>query len=349
MTTSSPARPHALPRRTALLVGGLALGWLLTPGAGLGARPPGAWRPLAPLPVARFEAQGAAVGGRLYVVGGFYNSGIDATTRVDVYDPAHDAWTRVAALPEPVTHTQVVVDGPTIYLVGGYVGRDPGGSTTHVWKYDSVADRWSPGPALPARRGAGAAVRLGRDLHYFGGTDRRAREVDVVDRDDHYVLSLDGGTTWAQRAPLPNPRNHFAGAVLDGRIYAIGGQRGRDEAAGNQRQVDVYDPTTDTWSRAADLPAPRGHIASSTFVVAGRIVVMGGSVDGGCCGRASADVIAYEPAADAWVTLPPLPAARKTTVAAVVGEGVVVTAGEPGPPTPTNEAWYRDLAGYLTE
>jgi N-acetylneuraminic acid mutarotase len=309
--------------------------------------PGGPWRPVAGPPVARFEAQGAAAGGKLYLFGGFYNTRMDAATRSDAYDPATDSWTRIADLPEPLTHAPVVVDGKTLYILGGYVARHPGGSTAHVWKYDVEANAWSQAPDLPAPRGAGAAARVGRTLHFFGGTDRPAGQTDDVDQPDHFVLALDGGAArWERRAPLPHPRNHLAGLALGDRIYAIGGQRGHDEGTEAQSAVEVYDPAGDAWRAVAPLPLARGHIASSTFDVDGRIMVMGGSVDdGACCGAATAEVSLYDPEADLWVRLTPLPVPRKSPVAGLAGGRIVVATGNPGDATPTFATWALDSAG----
>jgi N-acetylneuraminic acid mutarotase len=107
-------------------------------------------------------------------------------------------------------------------------------------------------------------------------------------------------------------------------VYALGGQHGENEAWGNQSQVDVYDPATDRWTRAADMPAARGHISASTVVVDGRLVVIGGTRQGN---YASADVAAYDPATDAWTSLPSLPQGRKTPVADFIDGDLYVATG----------------------
>jgi N-acetylneuraminic acid mutarotase len=136
---------------------------------------------------------------------------------------------------------------------------------------------------------------------------------------------------------MPNPRNHLAGAALDGKIYAVGGQHEGDERSTNQSEVDAYDPTTDRWERVADLPEPRGHIAS--FVLDNCIVAVGGSVDGGDNGLATAEVTAYDPDMNVWVELPPLPEGRKTPVADAVGDRMIVTTG-----SGTDTTWVGVLA-----
>jgi len=291
-----------------------------------------AWSAVKATPGPRGEAQGAAVGSRLFVFGGFTSGGatsLPVTARSDAYDAAADAWQQIADLPVAVTHAAAVVDGTTIWLLGGYVGDSPGPATDQVWRYSTTTNAWSPGPPLPAPRGAGGAALLDGELHYFGGTSRGTGP-GSPDEDEHWVLRVDGGTAWEPRAPLPNPRNHLAGAALGGRIYAVGGQHGENERTGNQRQVDAYDPATDSWTQVADLPSARGHVATSAVVVAGRIVVIGGTEQGNV---ASALVEAYDPAANAWLALPALPQGRKSPVAGLIGGDLYVATGSFKTPT----------------
>lgn len=283
------------------------------------------WTEQAPALQAVFEAQGAAVGGALYVFGGF-DSSLQTTAASQMYDLAANRWSSVSDMPEQVTHGAVAVDGTIIYIAGGFVGPHPGPQTNHVWKYDTVARTWSLGPSLPEARGGGALVRQGRELHFFGGTERDLinRSVYLRDRPEHWVLRLDGGAAWTNAAPMPNPRNHMAGVALGGLIYAIGGQHLGDEIAGNQSDVQAYDPTTNSWTARADMPRPAGHISSSTFVQNNRIMVIGGVTQGSL---KAANVIEYDPSSNRWAELTPIPEARQSPVADAIGNQVVVTAG----------------------
>ncbi|WP_052351753.1 Kelch repeat-containing protein [Deinococcus pimensis] len=275
-----------------------------------------------------FEAQGAAVGGRLYVFGGFdryVNLLPKVTTRVSAFDPATGEWQARAPLPEGLTHAGVAVDGSTVYLAGGFVGDHPGPATSHVRAYDTTTDRWSSRPDLPGARGGGALVRLGRDLHFFGGT-QRSGDTYLKDFGDHWVLNLDAPAQgWQSRAPLPNPRNHMAGVVIGGEILAVGGQHLGDEVSGNQSSVERYDPATDTWETRADLPLPLSHTSSSTFVWRDQVLVVGGVTNGQ---RKSATVWSYDPLSNRWTALSSLPAARQSPVADAVNGRVVVSGGE---------------------
>ncbi len=295
---------------------------------------PLSWSELAPSPTALYEGQGAAVNGRLYVFGGFDRNVDDqpiATSAAHVYDPATNTWATLHDIPDVVTHAGVAVDGSNIYLAGGFVGDHPGPQTDHVWRYDSTADRWTALPPLPGARGAGALVRQGRDLHYFGGTERTVDGDYLHDDADHVILSLDAPTAWRAAAPLPNPRNHLGAAVLGGMIYAVGGQHLGNEAYGDLTDVDRYDPATDTWTAVSPLPMPLGHITSSTVVLGSRLLVIGGVTlathAGAVEGLESDEVMAYDPATDRWSPLTPLPSPRQSPVADTIGNTVVVTTG----------------------
>ncbi|MBG6239956.1 N-acetylneuraminic acid mutarotase [Mycetocola sp. CAN_C7] len=282
---------------------------------------PFTWDTRAQSPIARSEGQGAVVAGKLYVFGGFY-TGTTTTARSDVYDPAANTWSQLPDLPEELTHSAVVADGSTVWLVGGYVDNHPGPSTRSVWKYNTVSRTYTRGPLLPAPRGAGAAAIVGRELHFFGGTSRVAGSTADPDQPDHWVLNLDNGTTWGARAPLPNPRNHLAGATVAGKVYAIGGQHNENENTGLQSDVHRFDPATNAWTKVASLPKARSHIVS--VVRDGQILVLGGTNPGN---TASSDVTVYSPDSNTWSKLPSLPGGRKTAVAGLINGVVYLTGG----------------------
>ena len=293
------------------------------------------WTPRARAPLPLFEAQGGVVNGKLYVFGGYDNEAIEATAKSSVYDPATDSWSALTPVPEAITHAGNAVDGNTFYLAGGFLGDHPGPSTDHVWKYDTLTNTWSEGPPLPAKRGGGALVTLGRELHFFGGTVREEGEY-LEDSGDHWVLDLDNPTSWETAPPMPNPRNHITGVALNGKAYAIGGQHLGDEEEGNQRSVQAFDPATGQWTEAAPLPLPLSHTESSSFVRGGRIVVIGGVTQES---EEVASVLEYDPAADSWRKLTPLPEVRQSPIAGAVGEDIVVSTGSSPGGVPEADTW----------
>ncbi|MGD6807073.1 MAG: hypothetical protein ACQCN4_08955 [Candidatus Bathyarchaeia archaeon] len=56
--------------------------------------------------------------------------------------------------------------------------------------------------------------------------------------------------TWTQKAPMPTARYDTRVAVVNNKIYCIGGRTGSSkEALVNVNEM--YDPTTDTWTEKA--------------------------------------------------------------------------------------------------
>lgn len=311
------------------------------------------WVSKTPCPLVRYEAVGGAAAGKLYQFSGYYtNNPPIATPRCDAYDPVTNTWKRLADIPQAISHSGQVADtdqinNSTFWLAGGFLGNHPGPSTTQVWKYSITNNAWSAGPALPAERAGGALVKLGRVLHYFGGVIR-ANGVSVQDYGTHWTFDLDNGTSWQTTtsggqllAPMPNPRNHMGGVELNGKLYAIGGQHLEDEFTGNQSEVDVYDPVTNTWALAAPMPRPIGHITANVFVRNGRIVITSGVTTNKV---EIPNVIEYDPATNSWSELPALPAGRQSPVSGLVGGQMVVTCGRGGS-TLRKQTWVTELLG----
>ena len=290
-----------------------------------------AWKALASSPIPTYEAQGAVVGARLFVFGGFYDAATRATTRVEAYSVAANAWASLAPMPEAITHAAHASDDRYVYFAGGFIGNHPGPNTAHVWRYDTVQDSWRALPDLPAPRGGGAAAIVGRSLHFFGGAVRNGSDW-IADADDHWVLSLDSLAVWRSRAPLPNPRNHLAAVSVGETVYAIGGQHLGDEQRGNQASVDAYDSALNQWRAVADMPSARSHVAASVAIWRGKVVVIGGLGQGA---QQLSDAISYDAVTNRWNALPSLPAPRQSPVAGSVEDRLIVTTGSHNGPRST--------------
>jgi N-acetylneuraminic acid mutarotase len=272
-----------------------------------------------------FEAQGLALQGKLYVFGGFDTPNpILTTIQTHAYNPTNNQWARLADVPVKLTHAGQASDGNIIYLAGGFEGDNPGGSSNRVWKYDITSNTWSQGTSLPASRGGGCLVRIDRKLHYFGGGVRAPGGVITQDFGDHWLLDLNQpGAGWTTLAPMPNARNHMGGCVLNGKIYAIGGQHLANEGD-NQSSVDVYDPPTDSWTSAASLPQPRGHVTANVLLRNNRILVISGVTN---TSVPMANITEYDPATNSWTELTPLPAPRQSPVSGIMGNQLIVAGG----------------------
>jgi N-acetylneuraminic acid mutarotase len=276
-------------------------------------------------PIIRAEALRAVVDGKLYVFGGF-SGDLGPVKRSDVYDPAANAWTQLPDLPTRLTHAGVAVDGHDIYIAGGYAGIGATGygqtfGVTQTWKFNTDTKQWTSFVPLPKAVAGGGLVLLGRELHWVGGNNNLRQDIG-----DHYILNLDNTAAgWKTSTPLPNGRSHLGVVVLNGKIYATGGQFGNDAGLTTQKYLDVWDPANPSvWTRLADMPTAISHIASATFVFGDRIVTMGGET---AHGVATNLVYAYDPATDKWAAMTKLPAARFSGVGAAIDGFIYFTTG----------------------
>jgi N-acetylneuraminic acid mutarotase len=272
----------------------------------------------------RVEGVGAVVDDKLYVFSGFIDEDLHIAAQVDRYDMATDSWATIGEMPVPTTHLNPVVDGQTIWFAGGFVGDHPGPATNNVWKYSVPTNTWAAGPALPDARAAGTLIRCGRYLHYFGGflTDRNTTTTD------HWRLHIDDpAATWEAVAALPEPLGHLSSALIDGKIYAIGGQLYHDRDPVDKTSVYRYDTASNSWSALASLPTPRSHAEPGTFVYRGRIIVVGGRNNAIIRPSELSTITMYDPPTNTWIALPKLPFTRLAPIAQPFGNEIIVTNG----------------------
>jgi N-acetylneuraminic acid mutarotase len=295
-----------------------------------GAWPALKWTKAAPSPFARVESPAVVVDCKIYLFGGFTED-LDASNQVNVYDPASDSWTRKKDMPTRLTHLNPAVDGNAIWFAGGFKGKHPGRVTAEVWKYDVALDAWTAGPPLPEPRAGGGLAMVEHTLHYFGGY-KADRDTNAA---DHWSLSLEEGKDWQHEADLPDPRGHVSAAVLDGQIYALGGDHGHDIKQIDVKSCHRLDPAAKKWTEIASLPDGRSHFESSTIVYKGRILVVGGRCNSSQPPRnVVGDLIEYDPKANTWHVVGDMPDKLLAPVAAIISGRIVVTGGGFNNPRP---------------
>lgn len=127
--------------------------------------------------------------------------------------------------------------------------------------------------------------------------------------------------TWAMKAPMPAPREDEGVALLDGKLYAIGGTAGKDAQI---RRNEVYDPASNSWRELAPMPSGTHHLAVTEL--GGKIYAFGGFT--APAHGAPVDVaFEYDPKADSWRTLPPLSSPRGSPSAVALGGKIYIVGG----------------------
>ena len=145
----------------------------------------------------------------------------------------------------------------------------------------------------------------------------------------HYPALLD--PSWTSAGLMDNGRELLTATTLtDGRVLFVGGlyywlitQFGCNDLAFSE--ADLYDPTSNTWARTADLPYTT-YLHTATLLTDGRVLVAGGST-AAVNGYENA-AYAYNPTTGTWApTGNTLATARKHHAAVRLPDGRVLVAG----------------------
>jgi len=286
-------------------------------GAGTGEMPRAAgtveatWLRRARLQDARQEVGVAALQGKMYVVGGFRRNGSQTNT-VEAYTFAADRWQFVQPLPIALDHPAAAVARGKLYVLGGYAS---GAAVDLALEYDPQTDRWTAKARMPTRRGALAAAVIEENVYAVGGF----RDGDAVDDLARYDPAAD---RWEVLSAMPTPRDHLGAGVIKGRLYAVAGRNSMSFTLGS---LEEFDPLTRTWSTRAPMPTPRSGVAAA--VVNDRLIVFGGEGNVRNPQGVFQQVEAFDPDANRWETLPPMPTPRHGIGAAVLFSDVFIPGG----------------------
>lgn len=245
------------------------------------------------MPQQRYLAAGAAVGGKIFILGGTTNSS-NYFSNTYAYDPVSDTWDDRGGvvMATPRFGLSAAVVGGKIYAIGGYSTAVLG--TTEV--YDPVANTWSSPGALkvmPTPRLSAAAAAVNGKIYVIGG---EASGGTIVGTASVYDPAYN---TWDSSHPPMNPaRRGAAAAVIGNKIYVTGGYN-----LGYKPEVRVYDTGSKTWGAAPSLQVQRAGHASAA--IGGKVYVFSGY---NSSYLASTEV--FDPAGSTWTYAAPIPVAR---------------------------------------
>ncbi|XP_066145926.1 kelch-like ECH-associated protein 1B isoform X1 [Euwallacea fornicatus] len=204
------------------------------------------WMPCHPMTCPRNRVGVAVMDGLLYAVGGGECTRYHNT--VECYDPEMDKWTLVKSMHYSRLAVGVAVVNRILYAIGGFDGTIRHCSAEC---YHPENDEWTMIPPMNTERSGAGVCAMDKFIYVIGGYN--GTQLNTVERYDTDTQK------WEFLTSMKVARSALSVTVLDGKIYAMGGYDGHQFL----KDVEIYDPATDTWSEGTPLTSGRSGHASA--------------------------------------------------------------------------------------
>jgi N-acetylneuraminic acid mutarotase len=301
------------------------------------------WVTKKPMPNARGGFGVAVANGKIYAIGGLNN---DTNLAVNQeYDPVSDLWKTKTPMPTPRSGCAVASYQGKIYAIGGTVGITTdlvSEFTGAVEVYDPATDTWETKTSMPTPRADLRASVVNGKIYLIGGKERWGEEPLYHELDVNEVYDP-ANDSWTTASPMPVPTFGYASAVVNGKIYVVGGARqlrtGFNDLT-SIRTTQVYDVKNNTWSSKTSLPSAVSFAAAEAtggLTAPQRIYLAGGFDQDGY----SAAVHVYDVERDRWGSAAAMPTARGYLAMGVVEDVLYAIGGFNG------ETWLATNEEYM--
>jgi N-acetylneuraminic acid mutarotase len=215
------------------------------------------WTTVAPLPRPAVGFAVAAIGGRLYLAGGYNADYSDVVADVFSYDPGTDSWRDETAMPTARANPGGVVWNGGFAVVGGRTTYNASQVTGAIEVFDATSGTWSRLPAdLPTSMEAAAVIVAGGDLWVIGGSN--------ADIDTSYGTTLAqvyraNGGRWDAGPELLMSRVGLAGGLIQEHIVVAGGWT----LSAHSATAEVLAPASGAWEALPSMPTARANPAAA--------------------------------------------------------------------------------------
>jgi N-acetylneuraminic acid mutarotase len=195
----------------------------------------------------------------------------------------------------------IVLDG-SIWVIGG----NDQANTDAIDIFEPANFTWQRSTPLPAAVGGSFTATVQRRIYIIGGYPVRGGQLVGLST----VLAFDAAAgTWTPKSPLAQRRFFAAGAVLDGRIYVVGGHTNCDPTdscfEAPLTSLEIYDPAADRWTAGPPMSDARGNAGAA--VLNGKLYVAGGTNGLYLYDGAIATVEMFDPQSNGWSRMASLP------------------------------------------
>lgn len=283
----------------------------------LSPEPIGNWTSLGPAPDLLLDPASATVGDKLYMVGGKTSSG--HTLDAYVYDPFGDSWSTIPSPPfdDAVENAAAVSYNDKLYVFGGSTGPFSG-ARNYAAYYDPTTSSWTTiSSPMPTARGGLTAQVLDDRIYVIGGMDDNGASLNTVEIFDPAT------ETWTTGPSLQTRRDNPGSAVLDGKIYIVGGRTRQSNGSGvTHATMEVLASSSSTeWSYVASMTTARRTMTVGT--ISGRLQVIGGE----------SPVVSvneeYNPETDTWRDLMDIEVGRHGAAGGTIRGKIYIAGGGP--------------------
>ncbi len=232
----------------------------------------------------RFDMEYFAGTGLAYILGG--RTGNTTLGTIYSYNTATNTCVNTGkTMPVPISNFTIgLLNNGTADVLCTFGGRDgAGGYSTAVQCYDPIANTVANVGTLPGNLGQfipGGVAVVDNTAYVFSGFRNTTAPYHTTQNWAWDPVA----NTWTQKADIGIGRGYIVTAVVDGKIYAFGGDVFDGTNLVAQTVAEVYDPVANAWDdgAVADLASASGEgrafgfDTASSYLFAGQIVIAGG-------------------------------------------------------------------------
>jgi N-acetylneuraminic acid mutarotase/predicted GH43/DUF377 family glycosyl hydrolase len=305
-----------------------------------------AWKQMESMELARGGLGSCVIDSMIYVFGGADASVDNSIDSADVFNTKTNQWSDLAAMPYDAMSPIAESTNGKIYLAGGWrcTGVNSWITTNSTVEYDPEGDTWQAKTACPGQTGSSASGVMKDTIYLLGG----ATEFEPRDAQKAWYY-MPGTDSWGSLPDMIYKRPMGLSAdILDNKIYVFGGTY-KSELNHPSGKGEMYDPQLGIWAELADMPV---HVINHFSIVHDdKILLFGGDSSQNSIGQWGTSIGTnfiqeYDPVADSWQLMEPMPFKRASMAGEKVDNFVYLIGGYLNSrdlDEPLSEVWRFDL------
>ena len=280
------------------------------------------WEELAPLLVCRTAHTAVLLGGNVYVGGGYEGSTKDLqhSYRLDVYNLTTNQWSSPPITTPYESFAMTVLDDKLV-TVGGATKNNEVVKKVLVLN----ADQWKDYSEMPTARYSATAVGYNSMLIVVGGgiiVEGKWTRLSITE-----LLDTTNGC-WYTCNNLPSPHQQMKAAIMNDKLYLLGGYASNNNDFRSSPQVFVASLDTLSthqlnWQSIPNTPS----LTSAPVVLYNKFLLTVGGTKSSELTSLTSEVYALNPSTGQWTHLTNIPAARSFPAVVSMDDKMIVIGG----------------------